>query len=346
MLPRERVAAVLAYRAPDVLPCIVLPAPAGFRDHGLKLLELLQECGSDFEEVRAWKLPAPPPREDFDPDGKYHAIKTDEWGTTWEYRIYGVWGHPIAWPLEDMGQLSSYSMPPVAEPTGEALAKAQEAGRQRRQRYYQVGGCGDLFTRMHCLRRFEDVLMDVQDDTAEINRLADRLMERSMAEVRWWLAVGVDAISVGDDFGTRDACFFSRRRFREFFLPRYKEIFVPVKKAGKKVLFHCCGQVWDILEDFREMGIDCIWPQLPCYDMQALAKRCRELGIAVQMHPDRGEMMQQGTRGQVRGYLDRMVETFGTMGGGSFLHVEIDPNFRWETTEALVRWAIEKRREG
>ena len=94
----------------------------------------------------------------------------------------------------------------MSVPEGHALAQAQEASRRQR-RYFQTGWAGDLFTHMHCLRRFEDVLMDVQDDTPEMNRLADRLMERSMAEVRWWLAVGVDAISVGDDFGMRDACF-------------------------------------------------------------------------------------------------------------------------------------------
>ena len=96
--------------------------------------------------------------------------------------------------------------------------------------------------------------MDVQDDTPEINRLADRLMERAMAEVRWALAVGVDGISVGDDFGTRDACFFSPQRFREFFLPRYQAAFDPVKRAGKKVLFHTCGQVWDILGELQGDG--------------------------------------------------------------------------------------------
>ena len=57
MLPRRTCSGRWRSR-PDVLPCIVLPAAAGFADHGSKLLELLRQCGSDFEDMTAWTLPA------------------------------------------------------------------------------------------------------------------------------------------------------------------------------------------------------------------------------------------------------------------------------------------------
>ena len=36
-----------------------------------------------------------------------------------------------------------------------------------------------------------------------------------------------------------------------------------------------------------------IWPQLPVYDQAELARRCRDLGLAVQLHPDRGDLMNE-----------------------------------------------------
>jgi hypothetical protein len=344
MLPRERILAALEYRAPDVLPMRFLGSDGGFYDHGQKLLDLVRACGHDFGDLSAMTLPPGPGAGDFDGDGRYHAFKTDEWGTTWEYRIFGVWGHPVVWPLADIGKLDGYAMPPVDELRGPAFAAARADTLHRGQRYFTSRGAGSILEKMCALRRFEDVLMDVGEDTPEINRLADRLVERMEREVHLALAVGVDAIEFGDDFGTQQTCIFSPQRWREFFKPRYRRLCAPIKAAGKKVLFHSCGQITDLLADLREIGVDCIWPQLPAYDMPTLARRCRELGLAIQLHPDRGDLMQHGTGAQVREYMKRMFDTFEVGGGGAWLHVEIDPNFKWETTEALLQVAIEMRR--
>jgi hypothetical protein len=80
-------------------------------EHGQKLLDLALECGHDFGDVQLMRLPDPPPTSDFDSDGRYHAIRTDDWGTTWEYRIFGIWGHPIGWPLNDLFALDNWQAP-------------------------------------------------------------------------------------------------------------------------------------------------------------------------------------------------------------------------------------------
>jgi uroporphyrinogen decarboxylase len=102
MLPRDRIETALAFRTPDKIPLQVAPSPAGLYEHGQKLLDLQCACGGDFGDPSLTTLPAQPGPEDFDPDGRYHAIRTDGWGTTWEYRIFGIWGHPISWPLNDL----------------------------------------------------------------------------------------------------------------------------------------------------------------------------------------------------------------------------------------------------
>ncbi len=115
MLPRERIQAALDFKPVDKIPLQIFAAPGGLYEHGQKLVDLIKACGHDFGDFQDLVLPAPPGPEDFDPDGSYHAIKTDDWGTTWEYRIFGVWGHPVQWPLNDLAHLPAYTRPPAKE---------------------------------------------------------------------------------------------------------------------------------------------------------------------------------------------------------------------------------------
>lgn len=342
MNSRERMLAALAFRPVDKIPLQVHPSPAGLYEHGQKLMDLMRACSHDFGDGADLKLPAVPP-EDFDADGRYHKITTDEWGTTWEYRLFGVWGYRIGYPLADISRLADYRMPEVPRLEGEALDRPAAAGRALRENYFHLGGGASLFETMQSLRPFEDVLVDIARDTPEINRLADRLLEYNLHIVENALAVGVDAVSVGDDFGTQQALMMSPGTWRRFFLPRYRELFRPVKAAGKRIFFHSCGQVSPILEDLRSAGADAIWPQLPLFDLQDLKRKCRALGLAVQLHPDRGELMQRATPGQVREYLLRLVEAFDCLSGGSWLYLEVDPGFPWANVQAMFETVMELR---
>jgi hypothetical protein len=158
------------------------------------------------------------------------------------------------------------------------------------------------------------------------------------------LLLGCDALAFGDDLGTQNALMISPTAFRRFFKPRYKSLFDPIRQSGRSIFFHSCGQITDVLVDLREVGITALWPQLPLYDLQELARRCRDLRIAVQLHPDRGDLMQHGSPRQVRDYVLRLLDTFDTAHGGSWLYIEIDPGFPWANVEALFSVAMEVRK--
>jgi hypothetical protein len=344
MLPRERIEAALSFRTPDRIPLQIAPSPAGLYEHGQKLLDLAWECGHDFGDAHLMKLPDPPLPGDFDPDGRYHAFRTDDWGTTWEYRIFGIWGHPVAWPLNDLSALPTWHAPTVPACAGPAFAAERAAADVHRSCWYLTGDCGALFETLRWVRRFELVLMDIEDDTPEINRIAQIVNEYNAKLARRALLLGSDALTFGDDLGTQNALMISPEAFRRFFKPRYAELFAPARESGRAVLFHSCGQVTDVLADLREIGVTAVWPQLPLYDLAELARRCRDLGIGVQLHPDRGDLMQHGTPKQVRDYVLRLLDTFDTAHGGSWLFIEIDPGFPWENVQALFQVAMEVRR--
>ncbi len=293
MTGRERIINAANFRATDTLPLRIYAAAGGLYEHGQKLVDLIKECGHDFGDFNGLALPAPPEDDDLDSDGRYHATKVDEWGTTWEYRNFGIWGHPVAWPLDDLKMLDTYAAPSPPEASGASFKAAGVQAHPHRQEYYLLGEGGSVFEKLHSLRRFEEVVMAVTLSTLEIERIADLIVENVEGHVCRSLALDADGIAFADDF--------------------------------------------------KEVGVDVLWPQLPLYELSDLRDRCRELGIALELHPDRGELMQQGTPDDVRAYLRSLVDTFNPLSGGSWLYIEIDPGFPWENVKALFETAMDMR---
>jgi hypothetical protein len=343
MLPRDRVQAALEFRAPDVVPLQVHPSPAGLHEHGRKLLELILSCPHDFGDHAGLELPRLGP-EDLDPDGRYHLIRKDAWGVTWEHRIFGIWGLPTELPLRDLAALGSYQPPPPPPASGPDWEQAREKAERHRRRHYLVGNGDMLWERLHFLRGYEDVLTEIMLDTPEINRIADMVTDYMEGCVRYCLSLDVDAVQFGDDFGTQRAPIFPPEVWRRFFRPRYERLTSMVRRAGKRVFFHSCGQIGPLLDDFAALGVSAVWPQLPLFDQRELARRCRDLGMAVYLHPDRGELMQRSGPGDVRAYLDRLLAAFDPASGGSWLYIEIDPGFRWDNVRTLFEVAASLRK--
>ena len=337
MLPRERVIRAMEFKSVDKPALECDASGVGLHEHGEKLRELLQTVGSDFGEITTTPIPHPP-EDAVDENGSYLEYKTDDWGTKWVYRIFGIHGHPVTHPLDDWGKLAAYKMPPI-EPfsiNSPEFIGYKRACETHRETYFQKGGWMGLFERMSSLRLFEDVLMDLYTDDENLNALADMLTQRCKVDIDNLLKLDVDAIQFGDDFGTQTGMLISPEIFRRFFKPRYKEMIEPIKAAGKKVMLHSCGQIMPILEDLKEIGIDTLWPQINLYNLKEFASYCRSIGMAIAIHPERSELMTNGTPDMIRRKMFEYVDAFRPQEGGSWFYVEIDNGFPFENIEAMV----------
>ncbi len=343
MNSRERVFAALQFTPVDKAPLEYHPCRRGLFEHGEALRQLFQQNPGDFEDFTDLPIPVPP-KDAFDADGRYHEIKQDVWGTKWEYRIFAMTGHPCEYPLADESKIAGYQLPANTFSTpaqkqelAEHVAKVKEYG------YCKMGWIS-IFERMHALRQFEDILMDLYDDSTEINLLADRLVEFQAREIADYLEAGVDGIQFGDDFGTTTSMLLSPERWREFFKPRYRQLMAPIKAAGKQIFFHTCGCSREILPDLKEIGVDAIWPQQTAYDTQDLAALTKELGLATAIHIDRAGVMTSGTPEEVEREVHRTAKAFDIMNGGSWFYVETDNGFPFENIRALLRAISEYRK--
>ena len=342
MNSRERVCAAMRYRPVDRAPVQYYYCPVGYYEHGDKLNKLYASLPGDFSPHINVPVPVIPP-EHFDENGDYHAFIRDGWGTLTEYRIFGIAGIPCEYPLADIEKLDEYKFPAPPVCSGEWFEARKKAIADHKKDYYALEGGGSLFERLKALRSDEDVLCDIALNTDEINRLADMITDFDIECVKCAIAAGADGIAFGDDYGSEREMLLAPDMWRKFFLPRLKKILRPAAEADLDVLFHSCGNITPILGDLREAGANAVWPQIPAYNMEWLAKRCREFGLAVAIHTDRANTMTFGSPQEVRDLVKREFETFRVMDGGAWFYIEADNGFPYENLEALVTTIAEYR---
>lgn len=336
MTGRERVKAAMHYKNVDKAPLQYYYCPVGYYEHGERLNDLYEAFPGDFEPFRRMPVTGPKP-EEIDENGRYHYFEKDAWGVVWEKRIFGVTGIPYMRPLEDAEKLKDYVPPRRRRTDDPEMAEIKKRTKQsQKDGYFTMLNGGGIYERLIALCGDENALCGIATGDEDTEKIADMIMEDARGQVECAAEAGADAVAMGDDYGAERSLLMSPAMWRRFMKPRLKYIMEPAVKRGMDIHFHSCGYIWDILEDMKELGVTSIWPQLPAYDMEKLAKRCRELELAVAIHTDRANTMTYGTPQQVRDLVNREYDTFRMGDGGSWFYVEADNGFPYENLEALV----------
>lgn len=339
MTSRERVQRMMNFEAVDIPVLSVDISERGLYDHGEKLRDLLKTIEGDFGPISSVPIPVPPPQA-IDEQGNYLWYETDAWGVTWESRIFKMVGHPYRRPLDDWEALPTYKMPPnmFPAPGTPEYEPLYSSCQQLSRRYYRLYGWVSILEKMIALRKFEDVLEDIYEDTPEINRLADMLTEYAAQDIRNILSLNPDGVRFADDFGAQNSMLISPEMYRHFFKPRFAKLIRMVKDAGKKVFMHCCGYALPIFEDYREMGVDEIWTQISVYNQTELADYCRQNKLVLAIHPDRANLMTHGTPQEIQEQMQRYMDIYRPLEGGSYFYIEIDNDFPYENIVALAEF--------
>lgn len=76
----------------------------------------------------------------------------------------------------------------------------------------------------------------------------------------------LDAVLIGNDFGSQQALMVSPDDLRQFIFPGTKKLVEQAKSYGLTVVHHSCGSIYPVIGDLFELGVDIVHP------IQALAK--------------------------------------------------------------------------
>jgi len=191
------------------------------------------------------------------PDG---AITYDWWGAGWDTATEGYW-HSHA-PLANIDDLGSFSWPDpgARDLLDEARLKLAADGGS----HFAVPNFGfALFERAWSLRGFDQFLMDMVAEPAWAEELLERITVIQTALARRYLALGVDGGYFGDDYGAQKSLLFSPELWRQLIKPRLARLFGVFRSAGLPVILHSDGDIWPLLPDLVDIGLNCLNPVQP-----------------------------------------------------------------------------------
>lgn len=327
MSPRERMERTFTFQNPDKIPLYYHPSTAGLHVHGEKLLELFNRYPPD-NPIQFSTVPHPP-ADAYNENGEYHQIMTDAWKTDIAYSIFGIAGIPVSHPFASWEEAEEYTFPDYQTDSAEI--------KRQKENYLVFKGTVSIFERVHTVQPFEKVLIDTVTKAPGLLRFLDRLVDYWAKGINYFLECGTDVIMVGDDWGTQNSLLISPELFREVFKPRYRELFRPIKAAGKRVFFHSCGLISEILDDLIELGIDGLWPQINFFETDpTLFKQCEEARVTLFIHPERQKLIPKGTPQQIEDQIARYADKFHRLGGGGIFYVEIENDAPFENVERLI----------
>ena len=195
---------------------------------------------------------------------------TDEWGVGWrsvEYSTAYGSGHyteMVHHPLAQDNAIVTYQSPdPSRSELYEDIAWAIQTFKDE---YWIVGGTvTTIFEAAWGLRGYERLLQDfaLNPDLAEM--VLDLPYHYHLAAAKKLVEMGVDMIWLGDDVGAQNAMLISPKMWRRFLKPRMANFIAQVKSINPqvKVAYHSDGQIYPIIPDLIEIGLDILNPIQP-----------------------------------------------------------------------------------
>jgi len=163
----------------------------------------------------------------------------------------------------------------------------------------------------------EQVMQDLVINKDFMHAYLDRLMKWIDEAGSRLVGLGVDVIWIGDDFGMQDGMVISPQLFREFFKPRYAYLFSKWKTLNPnvKIAFHSDGNIFPIIPDLIEVGLDILNPVQPKSMDPAKVKKMYGDKLTFWGTVDIQEVMPFGTVEDVANEVKLRIQTVGPGGG-------------------------------
>jgi uroporphyrinogen decarboxylase len=343
MTSRERVLCALNHEEPDRVPIFFgtygvttmntvaydrLKAHLGLRTETRSFWRALQYASLDEEVMARFHsdgrplIPGPAPSalaRDIAPDRF-----VDGWGITWQSQpgnqYYDIADHPLRDATLD--DLARYAWPDLSHPSRFAgLREKAQAIHARGQAVVALSGISP-FEFSYMLRGMDRWFLDLGGDHDFVHALMRKLTDlmRSATE-RLLEEAGeyIDVLITGDDLGSQNAPFISTAMYRRLIKPYHAELFSAIKARSKaKIFYHSDGNIYPLLNDLIEIGIDVLNPvHVSAKDMGDTARLKREFGDRLSFCGaiDTQSVLPHGTPDEVRREVRRRIKDLAPGGG-------------------------------
>lgn len=280
--------------------------------------EVLLRLGSDGRAV----LPGPPESTVAKEVSDNHVI--DAWGVHWRRSPGSIYFEVAKTPLRTatIDDLEKYPWPNLTSPSrfaglAERAKAIQQAG------YASVLLPGVTLLEQACLLRgLDTILMDLAANEVLFTSLMNKLKSLAVSVIRAILREAgkyIDIVITSDDLGMSSGPMMSPATYRRLIKPYHSEFFGEIKKlTSGKIFFHSCGNIYKLLGDLVDAGVDILNPvQVNCGEMGDTARLKREFGNRLTFCGgiDTHHVMPHGTTDEVRCEVRRRIKDLAPGGG-------------------------------
>ena len=190
-------------------------------------------------------------------------VYKDEWGTTFQ-KDDAAWpiDAPIAFPLKTRMDLRHYAPPdPLAEGRLDEIHTAVAMNSTLGEKAVAVlGGVNGPLTVTWFLIGYENLCLSLYDDPGFLEELVEIAVDFDVNAIERMARAGVDAMILADDYGASAQGLLRPQQFKAIYKPGLKKIIDCIRAQNLPVFLHCCGRVYDYLDDLVEIGIEAYHP--------------------------------------------------------------------------------------
>jgi uroporphyrinogen decarboxylase len=259
---------------------------------------------------------------------------TDEWGVGWRAAEYdtkfgkGKYTEIVVHPLEEDSAVESYQPPDPNRP--ELYSDSERVIKDYKDEYWIVGvTVTTIWETAWALRGLERMLMDLVLNPDLANRILDIPYQYHLTAAKKLVQMGVDMIWIGDDMGTQQTMLIAPEQWQQIFKPRMADFISTLREINPdiKIAYHSDGNIYQIIPDLIEIGVDVLNPIQPaCMDP---AKVKKDFGdkLCFWGTMDEQQTLPFGTPADVEREVKERLKTVGRGGGliiGPTHHVQLD----------------------
>lgn len=248
----------------------------------------------------------------------------DDWGVTWKRAPGSLYFEMEANPLRSatIDDLDHYQWPNLAPP-GRFDGMADRAKAVQDAGYATVVFAGMCLFEQACfLRGLDAILLDMAADEEFFTALLTKIRGLLVPCVDGMLReVGeyADIVVVADDLGMTNGPMMSPAAYRRLIKPQQADLYAAIKRnSSAKIFLHSCGNIYPILGDLAEIGVDLLNPvQVSAGAMGDTARLKREFGDRLSFCGgiDTRHILPRGTTEDVRQEVRRRIRDLAPGGG-------------------------------
>lgn len=164
----------------------------------------------------------------------------------------------------------------------------------------------------------DKLVYDIYREPDFARKLIDKAFEYQLRLVKKFIEFGVDVIVEGDDLADSKGPIFSPKILREFFFPYTKKFIEECKSHNITVMKHSDGNLYPILDELIDFGLDGLHPIEPGVMDLEKVKQLYGDRIFLRGNVDCVQILPYGSEGDVRNDVRRCINA-AAKGGGFIL---------------------------